>query len=105
MAKAAGKITMRVLTIGLGIPLGILGRKAAHEAFNIVRPHAEGHSLTDPDASWGDVVGWAAVSSAAVVLADLLARRGAEEVWKFLLGTQPPPESGSKSRRRVKVRD
>src|ERR1700761_7589626 len=89
MANVAGKIVMKVLTIAIGIPVGIASKKAINGLWAETRKDAP-RNPSEPGVQWRDAIGWAALSAAGMVLADLLTRRGAEEVWRTVMGTEPP---------------
>jgi hypothetical protein len=97
MARAAGKIGMKLLTIAVGIPVGIVTKKLVDRVFVTVRPDAEGRAPSDPGVRWSDALSWAAISSVGIVATELLSRRGAEEVWRTIVGTEPPPPKPPKA--------
>jgi hypothetical protein len=90
MANLAGKLGMKVLTIAVGIPVGIAAKKAVDATWSALRPEGTPRKPKDPDVRWQDAVGWAVLSAVGVVAADLITRRGAEGVWRLVLGTEPP---------------
>src|SRR5579859_4049198 len=90
MADVAGKVVMKVLTIAVGIPVGVLAKKTVETVWSTARPNDPPRRPKDPHVRWRDAIGWAALSAAGVVAADLITRRGAEEVWRVVLGTEPP---------------
>src|SRR5438445_934796 len=101
MANGAGRLAMRVLTIAVGIPVGIATKKAVEATWSTARPADRPRKPKDAGVRWADAIGWAALSAAGVVAADLLTRRGAEEVWRILLGTEPPPAKPSKEQKKL----
>jgi hypothetical protein len=90
MANIAGRLGMKVLTIAVGIPIGIVTKKAVERAWLAARPADPPRKPNEAGVQWRDAIGWAALSSAGVVAADLLTRRGAESAWRVILGTEPP---------------
>lgn len=90
MANIAGKIGLKVVTIAVGIPVGIATKKLIERGWTTLRPDDPPRKPSDPNVRWTDALGWAALSAAGVVAADLLARRGAESIWRTVLGTEPP---------------
>jgi hypothetical protein len=103
MARVAGKIGMKVLTIAVGIPVGIVTKKAVDATWSALRPEGTPRKPKDPNVRWPDAVGWAVLSAVGVVAADLITRRGAEEVWRVLLGTEPPQPKSEADKQREKV--
>ena len=101
MADAAGKLTMKVLTALIAIPVG----KATTKAINAAWATTKGTSSTrDPKsaaARWGDALGWAALSATGVTLAQLLTRKGAEHSFRAIMGTQPPPPDPTKAEKKT----
>jgi hypothetical protein len=103
MANPAGKIVMKVLTIAIGIPVGIVTKKAVEGAWSAARPDDPPRKPKDPDVRWRDAIGWAALSATGVVVADLVTRRGAEEVWRIVLGTEPPQPKSKPEKQREEL--
>ena len=100
MANVAGKLGMKVLTIAVGIPVGIVTKKVVEGAWQVTRPHDPPRKPTDDGVRWTDAIAWGAISAIGIVAADLLTRRGAEEVWRTLLGTEPPAAKTTKAEKR-----
>ena len=101
MADKTGKITMKILTMVIAIPVG----KATTKAVNAVWATKGGtESNRDPNsaaARWGDAIGWAALSAASVTLAQLVTRKGAEHSFRAIMGTQPPAPDPTKAEKKV----
>ncbi len=101
MAGAAGKITMKILTIAVSIPVGIATKKLTDRIFVTTRPSSELRRVDDSGVDWKDAIAWAAISGVGVAAAQLIARKGAEETYKVLVGKQPPPKPPSKMQKKV----
>lgn len=101
MAHVTGKVTMKIMTVVVGIPVGRAARTAVERTWSAVRPADTPRRPAQRGVRWGDAVGWAALSAAGIVLADLLTRKGAEEVWRTVLGTEPPPRPPTKAERKL----
>lgn len=101
MANVAGKIGMKVLTIAVGIPVGILTKKVVARAWVAARPQNPPHSPKQRDAHWGDAIGYAALASAGAVAAKLATRKGAETTWRKLTGLEPPPPPPTKAEKKL----
>jgi hypothetical protein len=101
MANALGKVTMRILTTVIAIPVG----RATTKAVNGVWAATKGtESTRDPksaSARWADALGWAALSATSMTLAKLLTRKGAEHSYRAIMGTQPPPPDPTKSEKKA----
>ncbi|MDT4938836.1 MAG: hypothetical protein QOG80_2507 [Pseudonocardiales bacterium] len=101
MANVAGRLAMKVLTIAVGIPVGIATKKAVEATWSTTRSSDRPRKPKETGVRWTDAVGWAALSAAGVVAAELITRRGAEEVWRIVLGTEPPPPKTSKAEKKL----
>jgi hypothetical protein len=101
MANVAGKLTMKVLTVALGIPIGIATKKAVARTWTAFRPQQPPHSGDENDVRWGDAIGYAALASAAAVAAKLITRKGAEHTYRTLTGMEPPPPSPTKAQKKL----
>jgi hypothetical protein len=103
MANLVGKLGMKVTTIIVGIPVGIVTKKAVEHAWAALRPNDPPRKPTEAGVRWGDAISWAALSAAGVVAADLLTRRGAESAWRALMGTEPPAPKTSKAQKKLEA--
>ncbi len=92
---------MKVVTIVVGIPVGIVTKKAVEHTWATARPEDPPRKPSQAGVRWADAVSWAALSAAGVVVADLLTRRAAEATWRVLLGTPPPAPKTSKAQKRL----
>lgn len=96
MSNVAGKIGLKILTIAVGIPVGIATKKIVERVWVAARPDDPPRKPSDRDAQWTDAMVWAALSAAGVVAADVLTRRGAEKTFRALTGVEPPAPKPSK---------
>jgi hypothetical protein len=101
MANAVGKLGMKVLTIAVGIPVGILTKKVVARTWTVARPQNPPHSPKERDARWADAIGYAALASGAAVAAKLATRKGAEATWRKLTGLEPPPPPPTKAEKKL----
>jgi len=102
MAGATGKITMRVLTTVIAIPVGRATTKAINTAW--AKASRGDTSTRDPQsaaARWGDALTWAALSATGVTLAQLVTRKGAEHSYRAIMGEQPPPPDPTKAEKKA----
>jgi hypothetical protein len=100
MANIGGKLSMKVLTIAVGIPVGIITRKIVEKAWVAAGPDRP-HKANDDGVQWADAIAWAALTAVGMVVADLATRKGAEEVYRTLLGSEPPVAVKSKASKKV----
>ena len=101
MADAASKLTMKVLTVLIGIPVGKATKKAVNAAFAATKGD---ESTRDPQSArvrWVDALGWAALSAVGVTLAQLATRKGAEHAFRAVTGTPPPPPEPTKTEKKA----
>jgi hypothetical protein len=103
MANSGGRLVMKAMTVAIGIPVGRASKKLVERSWAAARPGDPPRRPDDAGVAWGDAVGWAALSAAGVVLAQLLTRRGAEEVWRTFLGTEPPAPKPTKAQRKLEA--
>jgi hypothetical protein len=90
MANMVGRIGWRITTIAVGIPVGIVAKKAVERAWLAARPDDPPHRAKDPNTQLGDALGWAALSAVGIAATQLLTRRWAAAVWRSLTGAEPP---------------
>lgn len=101
MANIVGKIGMKVATIIVGIPVGIVTKKAVEHTWATFRPAEAPRKPNESGVRWSDAISWAALSAAGVVAADLLTRKGAESAWRTIMGTEPPAPKGSRAQKKL----
>jgi hypothetical protein len=90
MPNVVGKVGFKVVNLAISIPVGIAVRKGVQKLWLSARPDDPPRKPTDPEVSWGDALGWAALSAAGVAVAELVSLKGAAEVYRFLSGSNPP---------------
>ncbi len=89
------KIGMKVLTIAIGVPVTIASRKAVERAWLALRPEDPPRDAKEADVSWTDAVTWGALSAVGLVAADLVKRKGAEQAYRVITGSEPPAAAGA----------
>jgi hypothetical protein len=90
MANPGGKLVYKIVTIAVGIPVGIAARKGVEKAWLAARPNDPPRKASDPDVSWRDAAGWAALSAAGVAIGQLVTYKSAASVYRGLTGSEPP---------------
>ncbi len=98
---AGAKISIKVITIAIGIPVGIATRKVVERTWEAARPGEGPRKPTDEGVQWGDAIAWGALSAVGIVIADLLTRRSAEAAYQALTGNPPPPGKPSKAHKKL----
>ncbi|MEP7020011.1 MAG: DUF4235 domain-containing protein [Pseudonocardiales bacterium] len=101
MAHVAGRLTMKIITVLVTIPVGIATKKVVERTWTAARPADAPRKPGERDVRWQDAVGWAALSGAGIVVTNLVARKGAEEVWRTLVGGDPPPRKLTKHEKKM----
>ncbi|SDJ00100.1 Protein of unknown function [Frankineae bacterium MT45] len=91
MAGIVEKATWRAITGVIAIPVGIAVSKSIAQVWLTARPDNPPRRPTDPNVSWGDAAGWAALSAVGVAVGQLITTKGATTVWRGLTGEEPPP--------------
>ncbi len=94
MANPVGKLGFKLVTVAVSIPVGILARKGVEKLWHAARPNDPPHAPGEPGTSWGDALGWAALSAIGVAAAELVSLKGAAELWRTLTGSEPPVKPG-----------
>jgi hypothetical protein len=98
---AGAKIGMKVMSIAIGIPVGIVTKKVVERAWLAARPEDPPRKPSEADVRWTDAIGWAALSAAGIVVAELLTRRSAEAAYHAITGSEPPPPKQSKKSKKL----
>ena len=100
MANIAAKLSMKVMTIAVGIPVGIATRKAVERVWVAAGPDRP-RRASDDGVQWVDAIGWAALTAIGMVVADMTTRKGASELYRFFIGTEPPASVKPKASKKV----
>jgi len=100
MAHLAGRVTMKIMTIMVGIPVGIAAKAAVVRVWSAARPADVPRKPGEKGVKWGDAVGWASLSAAGIAVTNLVSRKGAEEMWRTVIGGEPPPRSLSRAEKK-----
>jgi hypothetical protein len=100
MANLGAKVTMKLLTIAIGIPIGIATKKVVEKVWVAAGPDRP-RTAGDETVQWADAIAWAALTAVGMAAADVATRKGAEEVYRTLLGKEPPASVKPKASKRV----
>src|SRR6478672_2314372 len=100
MANFGAKVTMKVMTMAIGIPIGIATKNVVEKIWIAAGPDRP-RTAADDGVQWADAIAWAALTGVGMAVADLITRKGAIEVYRTLLGTEPPSTIKPKASRRV----
>jgi hypothetical protein len=98
MANPGGKLVFKLVSVAVGIPVGIAVRKGIEKLWLAARPDDPPRKPTDPDVTWGDALGYAALSAAGVAVGELIRTKGASTLYRGLTGSEPPaPKTDKKA--------
>jgi hypothetical protein len=89
MAHFGAKVVLKVVTIGVGIPVGLASRKFVEKVWVAAGPDRP-HEAKDDGVQWMDAISWAALTAITMAAADLITRKGAEEIYHTIVGEKPP---------------
>jgi hypothetical protein len=92
MMAVGAKIGMKAISVVIGIPVGIVTKKLVERAWIAARPEDPPRKPSEPEVRWTDALGWAALSAAGVVVAELVTQRSAKATFKALTGNEPPTQ-------------
>lgn len=98
------KIGMKAISVIIGIPIGILTKKAVERAWLTARPEDPPRKPSEPEVRWGDALGWAALSAAGVVVTELVTQRSAKAAFKALTGNEPPVQPVKNDKKKAKAK-
>lgn len=100
MANLGAKITMKLMTIAIGIPIGIATRKLVEKVWVAAGPDRP-RTASDDGVQWADAIAWAALTGVGMAIADVATRKAASEAYRTLVGSEPPASIKPKASRRV----
>lgn len=101
MAHTVSKIGVKLLTVAVGIPVGIVTKKLVEKTWSAVGPKDPPHTELQSRQRVAEAAGYAALTAAATVVARTLSRRGGEKAWKAITGLEPPPPPLSKDEKKA----
>lgn len=100
MANLGAKITMKLVTIAVGIPIGIAARKVVERVWVAAGPDRP-RTAAEDGVQWADAIAWAALTGVGMAVADVATRKAAAEVYRTVIGSEPPASVKPKASRRV----
>jgi hypothetical protein len=100
MANIGGKISLKIMTIAVGIPVGIATRKVVEKVWIAAGPDRP-RKTSDDGVQWADAISWAVLTGVGMAVADLVTRKGAAEVYRTLLGSEPSASIKPKASKKV----
>jgi hypothetical protein len=99
---AGAKVGIKLMTVVIGIPVGIATRKLVERTWRSFRPDSPAPNAAATGVKWSDAIGYAALTAAGLAVTDLVARRGAAVAYEAITGnSQPSPGNGPKAARKA----
>jgi hypothetical protein len=98
---AGAKLTMKLISALVGIPVGIFSKKLVQQTWIAARPEDPPRAPGDKGVKWADAIGWAALSAGGLVLAELITQRTSEVAYKAITGSEPPPPDPTKAEKKA----
>jgi hypothetical protein len=95
------KLGVKLLTVVIGIPVGIATRTVVERAWKAAGPADAPRKPTEDGVRWGDAIAWGALSAVGIVVADLVTRRSAEAAYEAITGNPAPPGKAPKSSKKL----
>jgi hypothetical protein len=92
---------MKILVMLLSIPISRVIEKVVTKAWRAARPGDPATDANNPTAKAADAIGYAALTAAAGVAAQLLTRKASEKSYEKLMGQPPPPPPPSKAEKKA----
>ena len=98
------KIAIKGISVVIGIPVGIVTKKAIERAWLAARPDDPPRKPSEPDVRWTDALGWAALSAAGIVLAELITQTSAKAAFRAITGNEPPQQPVKEDKKKAKAK-
>jgi hypothetical protein len=98
---AGAKVGIKLMTVVIGIPVGIATRKLVERTWRSFRPDSPAPNAAATGVKWSDAIGYAALTAAGLAVTDLVARRGAAVAYEAITGNHPPPGKEPKAARKA----
>lgn len=90
MGSSMEKTVWKLAATGAAVIAGIAVRNVMMTAWKSITKQAPPTNPADPATSWGEALGWTAVTGLAVGVARMVASRGAAAGWQRATGSLPP---------------
>lgn len=87
-----GGIVWKLLVIVISRPVSSVLRDLSEKAWASSRPGDPPRTASDPDAKWVDTVLWAVITGLSLTVGQLIATRGAGEIWRLFGGGETPQQ-------------
>ncbi|TAM93820.1 MAG: DUF4235 domain-containing protein [Jatrophihabitans sp.] len=101
MAHTVSRLGVKLLTVAVGIPVGILTKRVVERTWATVGPQGPAPADRPERSRVAGAAGYAALTAAATVVAQALSRRGGERAWHAITGLEPPAPPPSKEQKKA----
>ncbi len=98
---AGAKIGIKVLSVVIGIPVGMATRNLVERAWAAAGDASRARKPSEDGVQLADAIAWGALSAVGIVVADLITRRSAEAAYSAITGNPPPAGKPSKGAKKL----
>ncbi len=92
MPKLVGNIVWKLLVLVISRPVASTVRDGVQKVWAASRPDDPPRTASDPDAKWLDAIIYAGLTGVGFAVGELVAQRGAAEIWRTFGGEETPDQ-------------
>lgn len=92
MPKVVGNIVWKLLVLVISRPVASAVRDLVEKIWTTSRPDQPPRTASDPDARWVDAILYAGLTGVGFAVGELVAQRGAGEIWRTFGGGETPDQ-------------
>jgi hypothetical protein len=92
MPKFVGNIVWKLLVLAISRPVASTLRDGVQTVWAKSRPGNPPRTAADPDAKWIDAILYAGLTGVGFAVGELVAQRGAAEIWRTFGGGETPDQ-------------
>lgn len=92
MPTVVGNLLWKVLVLVISRPVANVVRETVQKIWTASRPDDPPRTAADPDAKWVDAIIYAALTGIGFAVGELVAQRGASEIWRIFGGGETPDQ-------------
>ncbi|MHA3705045.1 DUF4235 domain-containing protein [Jatrophihabitans sp. YIM 134969] len=92
MPKVVGNIVWKLLVLAISRPVASTLRDTVQSVWAKSRPGNPPRTAADPDAKWVDAILYAGLTGVGFAVGELVAQRGAAEIWRTFGGGETPDQ-------------
>lgn len=87
-----GNIVWKLLVLAISRPVASTVRDSVQKIWAASRPDDPPRTAADPDAKWLDAIIYAGLTGIGFAVGELVAQRGAAEIWRTFGGEETPDQ-------------